>query len=567
MEKAGSGELRVISGSGRFRWAVCLLPVLTAALPLYAAQSGEVGSAACAACHGEIYRSYMRTPMAITSGRAGSGSFPEKFDQGDFYHQPSGARYHVYRERGNDYFSFQIADPQGRLHGTRQLDYYIGSGAVARSYLTRVDGYLYEAPVSYYSISGKWAPSPGYEQYKYIYLTRTIGLSCLQCHASQPQWIAGTQNGFRDPPFLENGVACERCHGPGAAHIAKMKSGQIGGSPEIVNPAKLDSGRRDSVCDQCHLTGEARIASAGRDIESFRPGDQLSDYVSVFVRAGETRGMKVNSHAQKLAQSACKRASGDRLWCGTCHDPHRTPAPSERVAWYREKCLGCHNTRSCTESAKARQVAGDNCIGCHMPRNLVLDVEHVVYTDHSIPRRPARATAPPAGDYSLVLFGGGQASPRDLGLAYAELALRLKNSVFQSRALELLLKAQGENPNDVPVMVELAGIYNRTSQKAKADALYEKILRADPTQVTASVTLGASLVERGDLMAGIKLWQDALSRNPGLELTRMNLALMQIRTGDVKGAEANLVKAVEINPGLAVAHDLLAKLRSATPAK
>ena len=53
-----------------------------------------------------------------------------------------------------------------------------------------------------------------------------------------------------------------------------------------------------------------------------------------------------------------------------------------------------------------------------MPKSTVPDAQHLVYTDHSIPRRP-RATTPAPKRGALVLFGGGKPSDRDLGFAYA----------------------------------------------------------------------------------------------------------------------------------------------------
>jgi hypothetical protein len=66
-----------------------------------AAASAETGSAACAACHPAIYKSYTRTPMAMSSGRIGAGGFQEKFERGEFSHALSGVSYHVYRDTGS----------------------------------------------------------------------------------------------------------------------------------------------------------------------------------------------------------------------------------------------------------------------------------------------------------------------------------------------------------------------------------------------------------------------------------------------------------------------------------
>ena len=272
---------------------------------------GETGSAVCATCHREIADAYRTTGMARSSGEV-TGIESE----GSFAHKPSGVRYRVYRKDAAAWFSFDLGD----VHGSRRLEYFIGSGTVGRSYLYSVDGFLYQAPVSWYSAPAKWDLSPGYQQYDPLYLTRGIEPVCLQCHASGVQAVAGTANGYRVPPFREGGVSCERCHGAGDAHVA--------GRGKMINPAKLTPDRRDSICAQCHLSGEARIARAGMD-GTFRPGDLLSDSLVVFEWSGNA-DMNVTSHFERLSESACKKASGDRLWCGSCHDPHRAPAEAER---------------------------------------------------------------------------------------------------------------------------------------------------------------------------------------------------------------------------------------------
>jgi Flp pilus assembly protein TadD len=86
-------------------------------------------------------------------------------------------------------------------------------------------------------------------------------------------------------------------------------------------------------------------------------------------------------------------------------------------------------------------------------------------------------------------------------------------------------------------------------------------MQLDPTQVTASVGLGGIMMERGQYTEAIRLWQDALSKNGGLELVRINMAMAQWRNGNLQSAESSLVKAIELNPGFATPVELLERLR------
>ena len=528
-----------------------LLAMMVWAMPLAAASAEWAGSAACARCHSEIYRSYLQTPMAVSAGTPGNGT-PETFDRASFTHSASGFRYRVRREGKRYLLEFERTGGEMPVRGKVPLDFFVGSGSIARSYVWSAGGFLFEAPVAYYAAERAWNLQPGYDQYSYPFLTRPIAAGCLECHASRVQPLEGTLNGFASPPFLENGVACERCHGPGAGHAA--------GRGPIVNPAKLDAGRRDSVCDQCHLSGEQRVVRAGRERLPFVAGERLRDYVTVFVRGDAAAGMKVTSHAENLEQSACRRASGARLWCGSCHDPHKVPRNPERAGWFRSKCEACHQPGDCRETAAARREKDDDCTACHMPKNSVADAEHVVYTDHSIPRRPRAlvAAAPPS---ELVPFGGGEAGPRDTGMAYAMLADRTGSETARKRSFDLLRGRQAQLENDPRALLYLGDHYRRLDEDARAIPLYERAKELDPAQATAASVLGAIRMEQGQFAVAAALWREALSRNPGLVLVRFNLAGALIRMGDFQDAQRQLERTLEFNPSFAAAARLLDEIR------
>jgi hypothetical protein len=438
---------------------------------------------------------------------------------------------------------------------------------VGRSYLFSRDRFLYQAPVSYYSASQRWDLSPGYQDYDRLHLTRPVERACLRCHASRLQPLPGTLNGFADPPFLEGGIGCERCHGSGEEHIAKIKAGTVERGLAIVNPRKLPPESRDSVCAQCHLTGVARIDKPGRDSGSFRAGELLSGYVSVFVWSGAPADMKVTSHFEKLAQSRCKIESGDRLWCGSCHDPHSLPSSEQKASYFRNKCLECHAANApCKVSAELRARNGNRCVDCHMPKNTVIDVAHAVYTDHSIPRRgSAQAREPVSSGRVLKPFGRGTASDRDLGLAYAFLVEGERNPVYEARALELLKRAVAQRPDDIPALVQLANLYGYGGQEEQAIALYEKAIGADSSQVVAATNLGTHLMKIGRADEAMHLWSDVLTRSPGLEIARMNLAMARRLAGDFKAAEQVLKDGLELNPGATEMRRLLNQLSQPRP--
>jgi predicted CXXCH cytochrome family protein len=499
--------------------------------------------------------------MARSARKLDASSAPERFDKASFTNAPSKFQYRVSIEDGRYTFGFT----NGSLTAAKPLAYAVGSGVRAFSYLMEEDGFLYEAPVAYYAQGNSWGLEPGYDGYPYPYLTRPIAPGCLACHASGVQPTPLTLNGYRSPAFQEGGVACERCHGDGAKHVAKMTSGDTAGDGLIVNPAKLDPDRRDSICSQCHLTGDVRVMRAGADWQSYHPGASLSDYQTVFLRSSTADGMRVTGHVENLALSVCKRQSGDRMWCGSCHDPHFVPAPNEATAWFRAKCLTCHSDQACSATKAARLKTKDNCVGCHMPKAPATDAQHIVMTDHTIRRRPHRAAPPAVVDGELASFGAAKVSLRDQAMAYAIAAVGKSNGSDRTRAQNLLEQVVRDLPADVEVLLYLAEIYRNDDKNELARPLYERAIALDPGQVTGSVGLGAIMMERGEYAEAIRLWKDALAKNAGLELVRLNLSLAQLKIGDRSGAESNLRKAISLNPAFAPARDLLAQLSAQPP--
>ncbi len=493
----------------------------------------EVGSLACAGCHAAIFNAYSKTGMAASSGRLTSSARLEKLAGSQS--EIAGAILRVTPEESSLRFEFARANPP--ISFARSMEWFIGSGHVGRNYLHTRDGFLFQAPVSYYSSTGQFDAAPGYRGKQSVELTRPVGAACLQCHASRLQPVAGTENRFGAEPFLEGGVSCERCHGPGEPHVSKAGRGNI------VNPAKLAGERRESICAQCHLTGAARVSRLARNATArYQPGDRASDTIAVFVRKGETAAAtSATNHFEQFASSACARRAGAKLWCRTCHPVHGEAVPVNEV------CRACH------ASAPHQAVNDGNCTGCHMPRTVTRMGDHIAYTNHSIARRPAQSSGGPPAGGELRPFGNALYDARDLALAYA-------TAGPAARAVELLEKAAATDPRDVAVIAQLAQLYDGAGQEEKALPLYERVLRLDPAVTGAAVNLGGYWMKRGREREAVALWESALRRNPGLMEARLNLAVARFRSGDRARAESELRAALSWEPDHPLARKLLAEM-------
>ena len=250
-----------------------------------------------------------------------------------------------------------------------RIDYVIGSGNHSRTYLHRApDGQLIELPVSWYSEgSGYWAMSPGYESKGQNDFGRAITGECMFCHNGYPEGDAGMERSIF-PEKLPHGIDCQRCHGPGRAHVEAARSGHA--APElvrstIVNPGRLGRERQLEVCMQCHLKTSSHEPNEQRAFDratfSYRPGQPLEDFKLYFEPAGHEKQsgnatddtFEIAHAAYRLRKSACFQNS--KMTCLTCHDPHDIPHGQEAVAHYTEVCLACHqgiSAHSCVATHK-----------------------------------------------------------------------------------------------------------------------------------------------------------------------------------------------------------------------
>ena len=475
----------------------------------------------CQPCHAQIVASYAKTAMARTSAVDYSTTrsalpFFEPITKTTFRITPT--------------LELQFSKP-GIIEGTRQLKWVIGSGRVGHSPLFSQGNRLFQSPLSYYTQAAQWQLSPGFQRRPQLDLTRVVEPSCLNCHTS----------GFNPETLqIDVGISCERCHGQSDRHVSSA------GKVSIVNPGKLAAHERDSVCAQCHLTGSARVAKFRSAGDTYQPGKKLSDFSAIFVggQAESSSTIGVTSHYENLALSRCKIASGDKLSCTTCHDPHSEPTIA--ATHFNAKCESCHQDKPCSKAPK-----GD-CIQCHMPKAAGRGVDHSSYTNHSISRKANEAK--PATGSALASFWSNEVNPRDLALAYAVTGK-------SNEAKPLLEAASKANPRDIQVLSQLAQIHDREGREDLARPLYESILKLEPANPTACTNLAVILVKAGSTNEAILLWRQALKANPAQTGVRMNLAQALFRQGDRTAAAAEIEQALKYDPDQPAARRMLNQLR------
>jgi tetratricopeptide (TPR) repeat protein len=505
--------------------------------------------AACAGCHRTIYEHYEATPMARASGAAMDGLM-----EGSFTHVASGVHYKIFERDGAGWLSYARPEtaPTGYLNGEAKLAYFIGSNTRGRTYLFERDGYWFETPVNWYAKKRVWDMAPNYLNAHEMPLTLPVDANCLHCHVSGvAEALPGARNHFAAEPFAHGGIGCASCHGDAAEHVRTK------GKAPVLNPAKMDAARRDSVCLQCHLEGETAAYRLGHSLATYRPGESLFDSVAYFVHQREVGPEgRATSQYEALLESACKRASGDKMTCTTCHDPHAsetTQTPAERVAYYRVKCLSCHTGAKYRTTHHPEQ---QDCATCHMPRSASEDIAHEQVTDHRIqiadaPVSRARLAAERASrGGALVAIGEEKTTDRELGLAYAQVA---ESGVRPSgqKALTLLQKAEAleaATAKDAELHTELGFLEQESGDVHAADREYRAALAEDPDDGTARGDVAVLFAETGDYATAVRLWKRVFDANPAQAAAGYNLALGECRLGQKGDAEATLKRLLSFAP-------------------
>jgi hypothetical protein len=446
----------------------------------------------CQSCHPKEVAAYSHSSMALSLRPPGNEP------QGTFTSAVSGTKFTI---RSGTKGTWQRME---RFGGSAEypVAYVIGSGSHASGYLIQVGNHLFQSPICYYTKRRAYDLAPGYERAPEPDFTRPVGEECVLCHSGRPLYVPGSANQYKPPVFLQQAISCERCHGPSEEHLKRPIPGSV------VNPAKLAPAARDSVCEQCHLTGTTqRILNPGRDFADFHPGQQLEDVFTVYTRAG-ARAFKVISHAEQLALSACARNSQGRMWCGTCHDPHPLAAPTSQT--YNAHCETCHR-----EKLEKTHTAETNCISCHMARRPAQDGGHTVFTDHRIMRRPEpdEPVSPP-GDLKAWREPAPALQARNLALAYLNAGVSGHSPAELVRGYRMLTEIQTAAPGDIEVLKGIGRALLLGKQPVEALKAFEWVLRLTPERAASEEDVGIACLESGQTEKGVTHLERALVLDP-----------------------------------------------------
>ena len=407
--------------------AVIKTPEKKAPLDPHTPAPGIESSEACADCHPDIVEGFRKTGMGNSLYRPNTRPPIENFDAkaATVTHPKSGLTYRAYIDEAGRWWQEETLPGTDHLRRV-EVTHIIGSGNHTRSYLGKVDGQVVQLPLTWYSGRKIWDMSPGYDIEQHFRFDRPAKAICLFCHNNLTPMDPKRVAGYLTP--LAEGISCNRCHGDGRAHIEARSAGKSppAGQPDptILNPAHLSTKRQLQVCQQCHLSGEARLLKAGQSWDEYTPRTPLDEYMSIYTLADDTSPeFSITSHGYRLGLSRCSTESKGQLTCTTCHDPHRRDKGRETTG----SCQSCHQPDDCGEAHKV--TAGQSCASCHMHRGGTSDIPHVSFTDHYIRKRPKTSSAQPKVKVTNLVDALASAGAADntplartrLGIAHAQM--------------------------------------------------------------------------------------------------------------------------------------------------
>jgi hypothetical protein len=485
-----------------------------------------VGDAQCAECHAKQDGTYHHHPMGRSLTPV--SQVPSLDEHVGKPFDALGVRF-VPEKVGTTLVHREAArDPGGTVVAatTAAVEYVVGSGTHAYSYLINRNGVLTQSPVTWYRSKSAFDLSPGFGP-GYEPFERTILPGCLFCHANHADPVPDTLNRYRDPVFTGYAIGCERCHGPGDLHVTERRAKKpVAGEADytIVNPSHLSPALREDVCAQCHLGGKERVIRRGRSAFDYRPGLPLDSFWRVFV--APAGGLRVAGHVEQMTASRCFVQSKGEMGCVSCHDPHRVPAAEAKEEYFRGKCMDCHATKGCTEAEPKRREKRNDCTACHMPRG-DSNVNHVALTDHRILRRPVAATAPENDPVAvarrLVPFG-----KETLDTADSEL--------MRDLAVGLVTRARTQSD---AVRTEIARMWVTVLSRA---------VRDHPDDLPARESYGIALAWLGQLDAALIESEATLAVAPKRELVLSDAGVITQRLGLNDKSLGFWKRALEINP-------------------
>lgn len=261
-----------------------------------------------------------------------------------------------------------------RTFTKEDIAYTLGS-QWKQQYLKKEGKDLIVLPAQYNVTTGQWKAYLPDKQDKRLWFNE-----CSGCHATGVDPEKKT--------FVEMGVGCEACHGPGGNHVEAVPGYEI---PTIIQARRLTPAQAAQICGSCHTRGRDKTGKFAYPVdyqihkgeanmrlffkEAHPDNGNDSEY---FWPSGESK----YSNQQYLDWKQSQHAKVGVV-CVTCHNVHRASSTlvstgdgggpgfldaiiSKTRLFEDRLCKSCHTTVQYRSVHKIHTFG--SCVACHMPK-------------------------------------------------------------------------------------------------------------------------------------------------------------------------------------------------------
>lgn len=544
-----------------------------------------MGMQTCRSCHNNVYETFIHTGMGKSFDHASKEKSDAEYGQHiAVYDKKSNFYYKPFFQKDSLYImEFRLENGDTVHQRIERMSYIVGSGQHTNSHILDINGYIFQAPITFYTQEQRWDLAPGFEE-KNQRFNRFLSTECITCHNHFPDFEAGSLNKFNKMP---SGIECERCHGPGEIHVREMLAGNVVDTAKnidysIVNPRDLSRDVQMDLCQRCHLQGLA-VLNENKTFFDFKPGMRLHEIMNIFLPRYTDSHEKfiMASQADRLRLSQCYQKSD--MTCLTCHNPHQSVTVTTK-AHYKKICQDCHQTEQqlCTEDMTLRMAENDNCTTCHMPPSGSIDIPHVHITDHAIKVRKDKTTATDKNRafLGLEILTKDKGEPIDMARGYiamydkyvqaapildsAYYYLNKSSLVFEKKFTTLihyyfakedyenLLKQAKQFPfekiEDAWTAYRIGEAFFKYQNYTEALRYLKKATDFMPYNLDFQQKLGSTYISLQQIDLAQKTFEFILKENPKRKISLSNLGYLLVLQGQMEQGKALYNKAIALDP-------------------
>ncbi len=257
-----------------------------------------------------------------------------------------------------------------RTFTKEDIDYVLGS-QWKQQYLKKEGQDLIVLPAQYNVFTGEWK-----DYYPDKPAKRSWFNECAGCHATGV-----------DPEkkiFVEGGITCEACHGPGSNHVEAVPGYEI---PTIIQASRLTPALAAQICGSCHTRGLDKTGKYAYPVnyQTHKGEGNIRLYFDE-VNHGENSGYFYPSGESKYSNQQYldwKQSEHAKVGvtCVTCHSIHKSKSALEtmgeaanpmvairsKTRLFEDRlCKSCHSTPQYRSVHRIHTFG--SCVRCHMPK-------------------------------------------------------------------------------------------------------------------------------------------------------------------------------------------------------